>query len=225
MVHIEHGIAQYQGLVRRRTEGGEREYLLLQFAGSDRVYVPTDQLDRVDRYIGVGDHAPALSKLGGAEWERAKSRVKQSVAETAGPCSTSTPPARWPRPRPRSPDNEWQRELEESFPYVETPDQLQAIADVKRDLESAKPMDRLVCGDVGYGKTEVAVRAAVQGGAGRAARWPSWCPPPSWPCSTSRPSGSACRPSRCGWSCSPASAPRRSRRRWWRGSSPGRWTW
>ena len=162
VVHIEHGIAQYQGLVRRRTEGGEREYLLLQFAGSDRVYVPTDQLDRVDRYIGVGDHAPALSKLGGAEWERAKARVKQSVAETARALLDLYSAREVAEALPTSPDNEWQRELEESFPYVETPDQLQAIADVKQDLESARPMDRLVCGDVGYGKTEVAVRAAFK---------------------------------------------------------------
>ena len=162
VVHIEHGIAQYQGLVRRRTEGGEREYLLLQFAGSDRVYVPTDQLDRVDRYIGVGDHAPALSKLGGAEWERAKSRVKQSVAETARALLDLYSAREVAQAHPAPPDNEWQRELEAAFPYVETADQLQAIADVKHDLESAKPMDRLVCGDVGYGKTEVAVRAAFK---------------------------------------------------------------
>ncbi|MDQ3699946.1 MAG: transcription-repair coupling factor, partial [Chloroflexota bacterium] len=162
VVHIEHGIAQYQGLVRRRTEGGEREYLLLQFAGTDRVYVPTDQLDRVDRYIGVGDNVPGLSKLGGAEWERAKGRVKQSVAEAAKALLELYSAREVAEAYPASPDNEWQRDLEESFPYVETPDQLQAIVDVKHDLESGKPMDRLVCGDVGYGKTEVAVRAAFK---------------------------------------------------------------
>ncbi len=162
VVHIEHGIAQYQGLVRRRTEGGEREYLLLQFAGSDRVYVPTDQLDRVDRYIGVGDHVPGLSKLGGAEWERAKGRVKQSVAEAAKALLELYSAREIAEAYPASPDNEWQRDLEDSFPYVETPDQLRAINDVKHDLESGKPMDRLVCGDVGYGKTEVAVRAAFK---------------------------------------------------------------
>ncbi|HEX2036635.1 MAG TPA: transcription-repair coupling factor [Chloroflexota bacterium] len=162
VVHIEHGIAQYQGLVRRRAEGGEREYLLLQFAGNDRVYVPTDQLDRVDRYIGVGDHIPALSKLGGAEWERAKNRVKQSVAETAKALLDLYSARELTEGYAVSPDNEWQRELEEAFPYVETPDQFQAIEEVKRDLERQKPMDRLVCGDVGYGKTEVAVRAAFK---------------------------------------------------------------
>ncbi|MBI3970115.1 MAG: transcription-repair coupling factor [Chloroflexi bacterium] len=162
VVHVEHGIAQYQGLVKRRTEAGEREYLLLQFAGSDRVYVPTDQLDRVDRYIGVGDHVPALSKLGGAEWERAKNRVKQSVAEIAKGLLELYSQRELAQGHAFSPDNEWQHELEESFPYVETPDQLVAIADVKRDMEHTKPMDRLVCGDVGFGKTEVAVRAAFK---------------------------------------------------------------
>ncbi len=163
VVHVEHGIAQYQGLVRRRlSEGGEREYLLLQFAGNDRVYVPTDQLDRVDRYIGVGDHVPALSRLGGAEWERAKNRVKQSVAEIAKGLLDLYSRRELAKAHAFSPDTEWQRELEESFPYVETPDQLAAIEDVKRDMEREKPMDRLVCGDVGFGKTEVAVRAAFK---------------------------------------------------------------
>jgi transcription-repair coupling factor (superfamily II helicase) len=163
VVHIEHGIAQYQGLVRRRlSEGGEREYLLLQFAGNDRVYVPTDQLDRVDRYIGVGDHVPALSRLGGAEWERAKNRVKQSVAEIAKGLLDLYSRRELAKAHAFSPDTEWQRELEEAFPYVETPDQLAAIEDVKRDMEREKPMDRLVCGDVGFGKTEVAVRAAFK---------------------------------------------------------------
>jgi len=163
VVHIEHGIAQYQGLVKRRApDGGEREYLLLQFQGSDRVYVPTDQLDRVDRYIGVGDHTPARSKLGGADWPRAKARVKQSVAESAKALLELYSEREMAKAEPLLPDNDWQRELEEAFPYVETPDQLQAIADVKEDLEKEKPMDRLVVGDVGFGKTEVALRAAFK---------------------------------------------------------------
>ena len=221
VVHIEHGIAQYQGLVRRRTEGGEREYLLLQFAGSDRVYVPTDQLDRVDRYIGVGDHAPALSKLGGAEWERAKARVKQSVAETARALLDLYSAREVAEALPTSPDNEWQRELEESFPYVETPDQLQAIADVKQRSGERAAHGPPRLWRRGLRQDRGGRPRGVQGGAGRAARWRSWSPPPSSPCSTSRPSGSVCRPSRCGWSCSPVSAPPRSRRRWWRGSRPG----
>jgi len=163
VVHIEHGIAQFQGLVRRRaSDGGEREYLLLQFQGQDRVYVPTDQLDRVDRYIGVGDHSPALSKLGGADWDRAKKRVKQSVAESAKALLELYSAREMATAEALPPDNEWQRELEDSFPYVETPDQLQAILDVKEDMEKEKPMDRLVVGDVGFGKTEVALRAAFK---------------------------------------------------------------
>jgi transcription-repair coupling factor (superfamily II helicase) len=163
VVHIEHGISQYQGLVKRRApDGGEREYLLLQFQGADRVYVPTDQLDRVDRYIGVGDHTPALSRLGGADWDRAKKRVKQSVAETAKALLELYSAREMAKADPFSADGEWQREIEESFPYVETPDQLQAIQEVKADLEQEKPMDRLVVGDVGFGKTEVALRAAFK---------------------------------------------------------------
>src|SRR5262249_33790696 len=115
VVHIEHGIAQYQGLVRRRTEGGEREYLLLPFAGGDRAYVPTDQPDRVDRYTGVGDRAPARSRRGGAEWERAKGRVKQSVAETAKALLDLYSEREVAQAHPAPPDNEWQHELEEAF--------------------------------------------------------------------------------------------------------------
>ncbi|HEU5315475.1 MAG TPA: transcription-repair coupling factor [Chloroflexota bacterium] len=162
VVHMEHGIAQYQGLVKRKAADGEREYLLLQFQANDRVYVPTDQLDRVDRYIGVGDHTPALSKLGGGEWPRAKARVKQSAAESAKDLLELYSAREMAKAEPLPPDNEWQREVEESFPYVETPDQLLAIADVKADLEKEKPMDRLVVGDVGFGKTEVALRAAFK---------------------------------------------------------------
>ncbi len=162
VVHVEHGIAQYQGLVRRRVDGGEREFMLLQFQGADKVYVPTDQLDRVERFVGAGDHVPALSKLGGGEWERAKGRVKQSVAEVAQQLIALYAARDEAKAHAFGPDTTWQRELEEAFPFVETPDQLVAIDDVKRDMEREKPMDRLVCGDVGFGKTEVAVRAAFK---------------------------------------------------------------
>jgi transcription-repair coupling factor (superfamily II helicase) len=162
VVHVEHGIAQYQGLVRRRVDGGEREFMLLQFQGADKVYVPTDQLDRVERFIGAGDHVPALSKLGGGEWERAKGRVKQSAAEVAQQLIALYAARDEAKAHAFGPDTAWQRELEEAFPFVETPDQLIAIDDVKRDMEREKPMDRLVCGDVGFGKTEVAVRAAFK---------------------------------------------------------------
>jgi len=162
VVHVEHGIAQYQGLVRRQAEGGEREYLLLQFQGADKVYVPTDQLDRVERFVGAGEHVPALSKLGGGEWERAKNRVKQSVAEVAQQLLVLYAARDVAQAHAFGPDTQWQRDLEEAFPFVETADQMQAITDVKQDMERTKPMDRLVCGDVGFGKTEVAVRAAFK---------------------------------------------------------------
>src|SRR6185312_497460 len=155
VVHIEHGIGRFQGVVRRGTGRAEREYLDLQFAGTDRLFVPTDQLDRVTKYRGMGDVTPALSKLGSQEWTRAKAKVKESVEAIARELLDLY------RFREKAPghsfaaDNHWQRELEAAFPYEETVDQAQAIRDVKADMESGKPMDRLVCGDVGYGKTEV----------------------------------------------------------------------
>ncbi len=169
VVHVEHGIARFMGTTTMEAEPGvTREYLHLEYGGGARLFVPSEQLDRITRYIGPGDHTPQLSNLGTQEWERAKERVRQSaMAEARGLLDTAA--ARqvlqgiaFP------PDNAWQQELEGSFPYVETPDQLQAVHDVKNDMEVSRPMDRLICGDVGYGKTEVAVRAAfkaVQGGA------------------------------------------------------------
>jgi len=162
VVHIEHGIGRFQGVMTMKAGNVEREYLDIQYAGTDRLYVPTDQLDRVTRYVGMGETTPALSKLGTAEWSRAKAKVKDAVAETARELlelysyREATPGVTY------SADGKWQRELEASFPYVETPDQLKAINDVKADMESGKAMDRLVCGDVGYGKTEVALRAAFK---------------------------------------------------------------
>ncbi|MGH2345670.1 MAG: transcription-repair coupling factor [Chloroflexota bacterium] len=162
VVHIEHGIGRFQGVVRRGTGRAEREYLDLQFAGTDRLFVPTDQLDRVTKYRGMGDVTPALSKLGSQEWTRAKAKVKESVEAIARELLDLY------RFREKAPghsfaaDGHWQRELEAAFPYEETPDQDQAIRDVKSDMESPRPMDRLVCGDVGYGKTEVALRAAFK---------------------------------------------------------------
>ena len=162
VVHIEHGIGRFQGVVRRGSGRAEREYLDLQFAGTDRLFVPTDQLDRVTKYRGMGDVTPALSKLGSQEWTKAKAKVKESVEAIARELLDLY------RFREKAPghsfaaDNHWQRELEAAFPYEETVDQAQAIRDVKADMESARPMDRLVCGDVGYGKTEVALRAAFK---------------------------------------------------------------
>jgi len=164
VVHQEHGIGRFEGLVRLRTTGVEREYLLIHYAGTDKLYIPTDQLDRVMRYIGMGDAVPALSKLGTTEWTRAKSRVKENVQDIARDllrlysAREAIPGHAFP------PDSEqpWLSELEDAFPYEETPDQARAIEEVKADMERPRPMDRLVCGDVGYGKTEVALRAAFK---------------------------------------------------------------
>lgn len=162
VVHIDHGIGRYIQLVTLSRQGGEREYLLLQYAGNDRLYVPTDQLDRVDKYVGAADQEPTLHRLGGADWERAKSRVRGSVRDIAKGLLELYSARELATGHAYPPDSVWQRELEESFPYIETPDQIAAIQAVKEDLEQAKPMDRLVCGDVGFGKTEVAVRAVFK---------------------------------------------------------------
>ncbi len=162
VVHIEHGIGRFDGVVKRVAAGIEREYLELQFAGTDKLFVPTDQLDRVTRYVGMGEGAPALSRLGTAEWTRAKAKVKESVAKTARELLDLYSFREQAQGHVYEPDGTWQREMEAAFPYEETPDQRRAILDVKRDMESPKPMDRLVCGDVGYGKTEVAMRAAFK---------------------------------------------------------------
>ena len=162
VVHIDHGIGRYIRLVTLSRQGGEREYLLLQYAGNDRLYVPTDQLDRVDKYVGAADQEPTLHRLGGADWERAKSRVRGSVRDIAKGLLELYSAREIATGHAYPPDSVWQRELEESFPYIETPDQVAAIQAVKEDLEQDKPMDRLVCGDVGFGKTEVAVRAVFK---------------------------------------------------------------
>jgi transcription-repair coupling factor (superfamily II helicase) len=162
VVHVEHGIAIYEGLRRIDVEGVEREYLHLRYAAGDAVYVPVDQIDRVSKYIGSAESTPALSRLGTADWERVKRRVKASVEELAREL-LDLYAARQLAERPAyGSDTQWQRELEDAFPYVETDDQLQAIGDVKQDLETQSPMDRIICGDVGYGKTEVAIRAAFK---------------------------------------------------------------
>jgi transcription-repair coupling factor (superfamily II helicase) len=162
VVHIEHGIAVYEGLVRRSVSGIERDYLNLRYAEGDRLYVPVDQIDRVSRYIGAGDIEPQLTRLGTQDWERAKRKARAAVQDLAEELITLYAQRQLAEGHAFSPDTEWQRELEASFPYVETPDQLKAIIDVKRDMEQPQPMDRLVCGDVGFGKTEVALRAAFK---------------------------------------------------------------
>jgi transcription-repair coupling factor (superfamily II helicase) len=165
VVHYQHGVARYAGMVKRAIGGAERDYLLLEFRGNDKIYVPTEQIDTVRHYTG-GD-SPTLSRMGGGDWQRTRSKVRAAVREIAEELvalyrkRVASPGHAFP------PDTPWQEELEELFPYQETPDQSKAIADVKADMEAPVPMDRLVCGDVGFGKTEVALRAtfkAVQDG-------------------------------------------------------------
>ncbi len=162
VVHIEHGIGRYQGVVKMGSGRAEREYLDLQYAGTDRLYVPTDQLDRITKYRGMGEETPALSRLGTQEWTRAKAKAKESVDAIARELHDLYNFREHAEGHPFTTDGHWQRELEAAFPFEETVDQAQAILDVKADMERPRPMDRLVCGDVGYGKTEVALRAAFK---------------------------------------------------------------
>ena len=162
VVHIEHGIAVYEGMIRRTVGEIEREYLVLRYAASDKIYVPVDQIDRVARYIGAGDSAPTLTRLGTQDWERAKRKARAAVQDLAQDLLALYAQRQTKRGYAFTFDNEWQRELEGSFPYIETDDQLRALTEIKADMEHDVPMDRLICGDVGFGKTEVALRAAFK---------------------------------------------------------------
>jgi transcription-repair coupling factor (superfamily II helicase) len=162
VVHIDHGIGRFAGLVHRTIDGTEREYLELHYAEGDRLFVPSEQVDRVTRYVGPSDRSPSLTRLTSGEWQRAKQRAKRAVAELAKELLTLYAAREALPGYAFSPDTAWQAELEASFPYVETDDQVSAINATKLDMETARPMDRLVCGDVGYGKTEVAIRAAFK---------------------------------------------------------------
>jgi transcription-repair coupling factor (superfamily II helicase) len=162
IVHIHHGIGIYRGLVRLLLHSAERDYLHLEYAQGDRLYVPTDQINLVQRYIGVEGQQPKIHRLGGAEWEREKKRVKEGAQQMARELLQLYAQREAVPGHAFAPDTPWQQELEATFEFEETPDQWLAIADVKRDMEAAKPMDRLIAGDVGYGKTEVALRAAFK---------------------------------------------------------------
>jgi transcription-repair coupling factor (superfamily II helicase) len=160
VVHHQHGVARYNGMVKRAIGGVERDYLLLEYKGDDKLYVPSDQVDAVRPYSG--GETPSLTKLGGDGWQRTKARVRSEVSEIAQELVLLYQTRQQAEGHAFAVDTPWQHELEESFPFKETPDQLKAIGDVKTDMEEAAPMDRLVCGDVGFGKTEVAIRAAFK---------------------------------------------------------------
>ena len=161
VVHVEHGIAQFKGTVERSVDGAPREYLSLGYAAGDMLYVPTDQVDRIARYTGTGAN-PSLTRLGGVEWANTKRRVKEDALRFAEELLRLYAEREVNSRVPFAGETAWEWELESSFPYQETDDQLQAIDDVKSDMEAERPMDRLICGDVGYGKTEVAIRAAFK---------------------------------------------------------------
>jgi transcription-repair coupling factor (superfamily II helicase) len=160
VVHIDHGIARYEQMLRRGGSGEERDYLELSFAGGDRIFVPVEQIQRVSRYSG--GERPQLSRLGGTDWLRTKQRVKRAVDDLAEELLALYAARTSARGHAYAPDTPWQAEMEASFPYEETVDQLRAVAETKLDMEAGRPMDRLVVGDVGYGKTEVAIRAAFK---------------------------------------------------------------
>ena len=165
VVHQHHGVARFEGMVRRAVGGHDREYLLLAYRGRDRLYVPSDQITSIRHY--TGGEAPTLSRMGGSDWAATKNRVRRAVAEVAQELVVLYQKRMTTAGHAFDPDTPWQRELEDSFEYQETRDQQQAIDEVKRDMERPVPMDRLLVGDVGFGKTEIAVRAAfkaVQGG-------------------------------------------------------------
>ncbi|MBM4410043.1 MAG: transcription-repair coupling factor [Chloroflexi bacterium] len=162
VVHADHGIARFGGTLRRLVGEEERDYLELRYAGEDRLYVPVEQVDRVTRYNGPAGHVPRLTRLGTQEWSRARQKVKGAVEIVAQDLIRLYAARQMLQGHAFGPDTPWQVEMEEAFPYEETADQVEAIAAVKDDMHSGRPMDRIICGDVGFGKTEIAVRAAFK---------------------------------------------------------------
>ncbi|MGI8712667.1 MAG: transcription-repair coupling factor [Solirubrobacteraceae bacterium] len=162
VVHEDHGIARFAGFDTKTVAEVTRDYLYLEYAGSDRVFVPVDQLAKISRYVGAGGAHPPLSKLGGTRWDTIKARARRAAQELAGELLNLYAERKRREGHAFEIDSDWQREFEDAFPYNETPDQRDAIEFVKADMEAPRPMDRLICGDVGYGKTEVALRAAFK---------------------------------------------------------------
>jgi transcription-repair coupling factor (superfamily II helicase) len=159
---VDHGIGRFAGLIQRQLDGHEREFLTVEYERGDILYIPVHQADRLTRYVGADGGKPSLDNLGGQAWAETKAKVKEAVQRVAEDLLDLYARRQVVEGYGFSPDTQWQKELEDSFPYVETEDQKRAIADIKRDMERARPMDRLLCGDVGYGKTEVALRAAFK---------------------------------------------------------------
>jgi transcription-repair coupling factor (superfamily II helicase) len=162
VVHVEHGIGIFRGLTRLKIEGAEREYFQVDYQGSDKLYVPIHHADRLGRYVGVTDRPPRINRLGTADWARVKAKTRRAVEDIARDLLTLYSARQVVPGHAFSPDDPWQADLEAAFPYIETEDQFRAIQEVKVDMEKPRPMDRLICGDVGYGKTEVALRAAFK---------------------------------------------------------------
>lgn len=162
VVHESYGIGIFRGVTHVESDNVIREYILLQYAGTDKLYLPIEKLDHLYKYTTSEDKSPRLSKLGGSEWERTKKKVAESIQEMAEKLLVLYAGRQAREGYTFSPDTPWQRQFEHDFPFDETPDQLKAIRDIKNDMESSRPMDRLICGDVGYGKTEVAMRAVFK---------------------------------------------------------------
>lgn len=162
VVHSSYGIGQFMGIATREIAGSKRDYLYIKYAGKDRLYLPTDQVHLLQRYLGGDEKPPKLYALGGGDWQRVKKKVRESVQKLAFDLLQLYARRQSAQGHAFAEDTPWQRELEDSFAFQETPDQLRSINEVKEDMESLRPMDRLLCGDVGYGKTEVALRAAMK---------------------------------------------------------------
>lgn len=162
VVHINHGIGKYVGVETLTVGGLNKDYLLIRYAGQDKLYVPTDQVQLLQKYIGAQGEVPRLSKMGGSDWIKATTRAKASVADMAKELVELYARRQLVKGFAFGPDTTWQAEFDEAFSFEETPDQLAAIMEIKKDMESERPMDRLLCGDVGFGKTEVAIRAAFK---------------------------------------------------------------
>ncbi|HBY56772.1 MAG TPA: transcription-repair coupling factor [Candidatus Atribacteria bacterium] len=162
VVHIDHGIGIYKGIINLSVKGVKKDYLLIEYAEGDKLYVPVDQFNLVHKYIGIKDKVPKIYRLGGVSWGSTKRKVKKSIKKLAQELYNLYVARKEIRGYAFSKDNNWQQELEMSFPFEETYDQIQALSEVKNDMESPRPMERLICGDVGYGKTEIAIRAAFK---------------------------------------------------------------